>query len=200
MLIFLLAVFVSQGLGAQEATEKPLAERLLPLIAAHEGEVAVSVRHIGNGEEFHYRSDVVMPTASLIKLPIMIEAYRQAAEGIIDLQATVDWTDTDKVVGSGILTKHLTGGSKLSLSDLVRLMIASSDNTATNLVVDRIGLDATAREMASLGFPETRLHSKVYRENTSTFPGRSRKYGFGSTKPSRNVSGSVSLSDRPDIS
>ncbi|MCP4857141.1 MAG: hypothetical protein GY903_21880 [Fuerstiella sp.] len=182
MLIFLCAAFVAPGLWAQETAEKPLAERLLPLIEAHEGEVAVSVRHIGSGEEFHYRSDVVMPTASLIKLPVMIEAYRQAAEGIIDLQATVKWTDADKVPGSGILTKHFTGGSKLSLRDLIRLMIAYSDNTATNLVVDRIGLDATARAMASLGFPETRLHSKVYRGGTSIFPDRSQEYGLGSTR------------------
>lgn len=185
--ILLYAAFVSQVLWAQDATNKPLVDRLLPLIEAHDGEVAVSVRHISSGEEFHYRSDVVMPTASLIKLPVMIEAYRQAKEGLIDLQEMVEWTDADKVPGSGILTRHFTAGSKLSLRDLTRLMIAYSDNTATNLVVDQVGLNATARTMASLGFPETRLHSKVYRKNTSIFPNRSQEYGLGSTRASDMV-------------
>src|SRR5262249_9754047 len=65
--------------------------------------------------------------------------------------------------------------------DAVRLMIALSDNTAANLVLDRIGISATAQTMERLGYPNTKLHSKVFRADSSVFPERSQKFGLGST-------------------
>src|SRR5262245_17175884 len=62
-----------------------LEERLKPLIAAHEGQVAVAVKHLEKGESFSHRADEPMPTASLVKFPVMIEAYRQGAGGMVDL-------------------------------------------------------------------------------------------------------------------
>jgi len=158
-----------------------LDERLRPLIAAHEGEVSVAVEHLKTGESFRQAADVPRPTASLIKLPVMIEAYRQAEREGLDLDALVTLEEEDKVPGSGILTPHFSDGARLPLRDLIRLMIAYSDNTATNLVVGEIGLEATAETMERLGFPETKLHSLVYRRDTSIFPERSRRFGLGST-------------------
>ena len=66
-----------------------LSERLMPLISAHEGDVAVAVKHLKTGESFTHKADEPMPTASLIKLPIMVEAYRQASEDKVDLAAIV---------------------------------------------------------------------------------------------------------------
>jgi beta-lactamase class A len=60
-------------------------------------------------------------------------------------------------------------------------MIAFSDNTATNLVLDSIGLGATAATMEKLGYPNTKIHSKVFRRDTSVFPERSKRFGLGST-------------------
>ena len=60
-------------------------------------------------------------------------------------------------------------------------MIAFSDNTATNLVLDQIGLRTTSDTMEQLGFPHTKIHAKVYRGETSLFPERSKQYGLGST-------------------
>jgi len=74
---------------------------------------------------------------------VMIEAYRQDAEGTIDLKTMVTLRKADQVPGSGILTQ-LSPGLTLSRRDAVRLMIALSDNTATNLVLDAIGIGATA--------------------------------------------------------
>ena len=122
-----------------------------------------------------------MPTASLIKFPVMVEAYRQAEEDGLDLAEMVTLHDDDKVPGSGILTVHFSEGATFSLRDAIRLMIAYSDNTATNLVLDEIGLKSTAETMEEMGFPETKIHSKVYRRDTSVFPERSPKYGLGST-------------------
>lgn len=169
------------GQPAAPASTQTLAERLTDLIEDHEGEVAVAVEHLETHEQFLHRADEPMPTASLIKFPIMIEAYRQAEAGMIDFDQMLELKQADKVPGAGILTPHFSVGSRFALRDAIRLMIAFSDNTATNLVIDQIGLPATSRAMEELGCPETRLHSKVYLRETSIAPERSRQFGLGST-------------------
>lgn len=164
-----------------EISTKTLAERLEPLIKAHKGKVAVALKNLDTGETYAFNPDEVMPTASLIKFPVMIEAYRQAAEGKIDLNSPVTLREEDKVPGSGILTEHFSAGTRISLRDAIRLMITYSDNTATNLVLDAIGIGSTAATMEKMGYPNTKIHSKVYRRDTSVFPERSKEYGLGST-------------------
>jgi beta-lactamase class A len=173
-------------LAAVARADEPdtLEERLRPLIDAHPGQVAIAVKHLETGESFAHRDDVPMPTASLIKFPVMVEAYRQAEAGRVDLDAPVILRAEDKVPGSGILTNHFSPAASFPLRDAIRLMIMTSDNTATNLVLDRIGIGATAAAMETLGYPETKIHSKVYRRDTSVFPERSVKYGLGSTTAS----------------
>lgn len=157
-----------------------LADRLQPLIAAHRGTVAVAVKHLGTGAAWSWHADEPMPTASLIKLAVMIEAYRQAAEGKVDLDRTLTLRKEDKVPGSGILTQ-LSDGATFPLRDAIRLMIALSDNTATNMVLDQISIAATGETMAKLGCPNTQIHAKVFRRDTSIAPERSKRFGLGST-------------------
>jgi beta-lactamase class A len=164
-----------------------LADRLRPLISAHRGEVAVAVKHLRTGETFFHDADKVMPTASLIKLAVMVEVYAQAHEGKLKLTDPVVLRKEDKVPGSGILTEHFSDGLTLPLGDAVRLMIAFSDNTATNLVLDKIGIGSTARRMESLGLPHTKIHSKVFKRETSVLPERSKEYGLGSTTARETV-------------
>src|SRR5262249_27182164 len=71
--------------------------------------------------------------------------------------------------------------------DAVRLMIALSDNTATNLVLDQVGIGSTAETMEKLGYPNTKIHAKVFRRDTSVFPERSKQFGLGSTTASEMV-------------
>ena len=156
-------------------------------IEAHKGKVAVAVKNLKTGESFAYRADEPMPTASLIKFPVMIEAYRQAAEKKVDLDATVTLKKADKVPGSGILTDHFSDGATFPLRDAVHLMIVYSDNTATNLVLDEIGIGSTAETMEKMGYPNTKIHSKVFRRDTSVFPERSKQFGLGSTTAAEMV-------------
>ncbi len=178
VLAFVIALVVSQSLSL---ADDKLEARLRPLIDAHKGEVAISVKHLKTGESFTHRADEPMPTASLIKLPVMVEVYQQAHEGKLKLTDPITLKQADKVPGSGILTAHFSDGASFPVVDAVRLMIAFSDNTATNLVIDKIGLPATAARMESLGFPNTKLHSKSFKRETSVFPERSEKFGLGST-------------------
>ncbi len=162
-------------------TAPGLQERLAPLAKTHKGKVAVAVKHLDTGETFFLNADEPLPTASLIKLPVMVEVYQQVAEGKIKLSDTVTLRKEDKVQGSGILTDHFSDGTTFPLRDAVRLMIVFSDNTATNLVLDKIGLKATADRMEAWGFPNTKIHAKVFRRDTSVFPERTKQFGLGST-------------------
>ncbi len=174
--------------GTSSAGEDDSLESCLrPLIDAHEGQVAVAVKNLKTGECFAYHADDPMPTASLIKLPVMVETYRQAAEGKVDLDKRLTLRKEDKVPGSGILTYHFSPGATFPLRDAVRLMIAFSDNTATNLVLDEIGIASTGETMEKLGYPNTKIHAKVFRRDTSIAPDRSEKYGLGSTTASEMI-------------
>jgi beta-lactamase class A len=159
-----------------------LAERLVPLAKAHQGRVAIGVKHLVTGETWFFNGDEPMPTASLIKFAVLIEVYLEADAGMLKLNETLVLREEDKVPGSGILTNHFSAGASFPLRDAVRLMIAFSDNTATNMVLDRVGIAAVNRRLADWGCTETRLNAKVFRGNTTSVdPERSRRFGLGST-------------------
>jgi D-alanyl-D-alanine carboxypeptidase (penicillin-binding protein 5/6) len=178
---FIGLVLCRASLATTPAGQPELAKVLQPLVDAHHGQVAVAVQHLQTGESFAVGADQVMPAASLIKLPVMVTAYHLAASGRIDLDEMLTLTEEDKVPGSGILTDHFSAGAQISLRDAIRLMIVYSDNTAMNLVVERIGLPSTREHMAALGLPETRLNSLAFRRDTSIDVERSEEYGLGST-------------------
>lgn len=173
----LLPVIESQG-------QDTLTRSIETLIREHAGRVAVVVKPAGEAAILEIDSNAPFPTASLIKVPVMLEAYRQAERGDLNLDDRVVLREEDQVPGSGILTTHFSPGTEISIRDAIRLMIAFSDNTATNLVVDQIGLEATAKTMEELGLANTKLHSFVFRRESSIFPERSRQYGLGSTTAS----------------
>jgi beta-lactamase class A len=159
-----------------------LEARLARLAKAHKGDVAIAVKNLSTGESYYLDADRVMPTASLIKVAVLIEAYKQADEGKVKLTDAVTLRDADRVPGSGILTYHFSDGVALPLRDAVRLMIAFSDNTATNLVLDKVGIANVNKRMAEWGLPNTRINAKVFRgSTTSVDPERTRRYGLGST-------------------
>jgi beta-lactamase class A len=159
-----------------------LESSLAPLAKAHKGKVAIAVKHLITGESYALNADEVMPTASLIKLAVMAEVYQQVKDGKITLSDTVTLKKEDKVPGSGVLTDHFSEGATFPLRDAVRLMIAFSDNTATNLVLDKIGIEATGKRMKEWGFPNTSVYAKSYKASTTSIdPAMSKKYGLGST-------------------
>lgn len=176
------ALILSSLLAADPSTEPSLESRLALLAEAHQGKVAIAVKNLQTGESYYRNADEVMPTASLIKVAVLIELYQQAQQGKLKLADRVTLRKADKVPGSGILTDHFSDGADFSLRDAARLMIAFSDNTATNLVLERTGIKSVNKTMEEWGFPETRINAKVFRgSTTSVDPARTRRYGLGST-------------------
>ncbi len=168
--------------SANDSRFKQLGESIQELCDQHEGTVAIGIEFLESGQTILINEDQVMPTASLIKLAVMHEAYDQANSDTLDLSKKITLKEEDKVPGSGILSNHFSGGLSLSLHDAIHLMITYSDNTATNLVLDHVGLQQVCDGMAKIGLPETRINAQVYRgSSTSISPERSERYGLGST-------------------
>lgn len=178
---FLFSMIWLNVLLISASAKDKLAQRIQPHLEKHRGEITLMIKHLDSGETFGYEEDKPMPTASLIKFPLMIAAYQAIEDGELNADQQITLQEDDKVPGSGILTMHFSAATRLSLEDAIHLMIAFSDNTATNLVIDQLGLEATAKEMVALKCLNTKLHSKVYRSSTSIFPERSREFGLGSS-------------------
>jgi beta-lactamase class A len=124
------------------------------------GVVSIYAKNLDTGLGYELRADTPVPTASTIKLPIMVELFAEAKDGRLDWNQKLQLTDQDKVSGSGVLTE-LSGGDSLPIRDLMHLMIVVSDNTATNLILDRIGVNAVNDRMAQLGLKQTAVMRKI---------------------------------------
>ncbi len=133
-----------------------LVERIREAAEAFDGVLGVSVRHLGTGEEASVNGDELFPTASVFKVPVLVELYRQVDSGRMDLDEKIFLLEKDMVPGSGIL-KELSEGLVLSVGDLINLMMILSDNTATDIITEKVGLENVKAMLGSLGFEKTKI-------------------------------------------
>ncbi len=109
-----------------------------------------------DGGRFAHHGSRRFVAASTVKIPIMIELFRQIDAGTVSLDLEHVLTAEDKTQGSGVLT-HLHAGIVLTLGDLAYLMMSISDNTATNILIDRVGMDRVNATMRGLGMQGSTL-------------------------------------------
>ena len=156
------------------------------MMRGYEGVAGVAVRGLRTGEGFSIRGDEPFPSASLIKVAVLTTLLDEVRRGTMSLDERTTLIRRDRVPGDGMLTV-LDGGLQPTLGDLARLMISISDNTATNLLLDKLNIRTTWAKMDSLGLPRTRIHSKVYLRAASVAPDSSARYGLGVTTPNEMV-------------
>jgi beta-lactamase class A len=125
-------------------------------LATFPGTGGVAARNLDTGEEIRINADEITATASTIKVPILIELFRQVEAGEADLAHRLALTEEIRTEGSGIL-RELSPGVELSVLDHATLMIVVSDNTATNLLIDLLGRERINETMDAMGFSRTRL-------------------------------------------
>ncbi|BDG60212.1 serine hydrolase [Caldinitratiruptor microaerophilus] len=142
------------------------------------GTLGVWAQSLDTGETVEWNAEETFPAASTIKLPILYEVYKQAGEGRLDLAERLVLRAEDIVPGSGVL-KDLTPGLALTVKDLATLMITVSDNTATNLLIDRVGREAVNDSMRELGLRGTHLDHKLFRAPEGAPPNRSTPADLG---------------------
>ena len=178
------------GQGARPAGSPVLARadtvalrRTLDSLAdAHRGVVGYTVHNLDTGERLERRGDETFSTASLIKVPILVTVFDLAEQKRLSLDDPLTVLKIDKVPGSGQL-QHLHDNATITVRDAAWLMTTLSDNTATNLLLDRIIIRRVWDKMEKLGLPHTKVHSKSFLRNSSVAMDSSVKYGLGVTTP-----------------
>jgi len=170
LLLLSLLAWCSAGF-AQEAHREILRAKfqsdLEAVVTAYEGVAALHIADLTSGDRWAIRDELVFPQASAIKVPILLELFRRAESEPDLLRKRVEMTDAVRTGGSGVLSVLTDGGSALSLEDYAIYMIQHSDNTATNVLIDELGMDAINRLSESLGAPQTVLQRKMIRPEQS---------------------------------
>ena len=151
--------------GAPRAAliDQEAAERLEAVAAGCSGDFGFYARDLRTGRTLARRATESFPTASLIKVAVLVELQRQAAAGTFSLTEMSDaivLRDANRVGGSSLL-RHLSAGIRLPVHDWAFLMMQVSDNTATNVLIDLVGIERVNATMDREGFASIRLHHKI---------------------------------------
>src|SRR5580704_16332143 len=157
-----------------------LENKLRPVIAAQHGRVAVYAEDLTSGKTLSLNADTPVQTASVIKLTVLYEALQQIREGKAHFEDKITLTHDDQVSGSGILPLFDTP-QPLTFKDVLTLMFVLSDNTATNLAIDHLGLKNIDDRIVSLGLKNTWLYKKVYKPPVGPMPADQKIFGLGKT-------------------
>lgn len=135
-------------------------KKIEELVREIEGTGAVVIKDLSSGHKFDFREDEVFPIASLIKLTILWELFVRIEKGEISLSDFHVLSESDKVGGFGVL-KELHEGLTLTIEDIAKLMIILSDNVATNILIDKLGMEAINETSQFLGLKDTKLQRKM---------------------------------------
>ncbi len=170
------------GLHAQLVVGQGVAleARLRSLTAAHHGKIVLYAEDLTTGRTVSLGADTPVQTASVIKLTVLYEALQQIREGRTHFEDKVTLNHDDQVSGSGILPLFDTP-QVLTFKDALTLMVVLSDNTATNLSIDHLGLKNVDDRIVSLGLKNTWLYKKVYKPAAGPMPADQQVFGLGKT-------------------
>jgi beta-lactamase class A len=159
-----------------------LQQQLAPIVAAHQGKVALFAEQLNTGKTVALDADVPVQTASVIKLAILYNAMADVREGKASWDEKITLKPGEAVNGSGVLLFFDTPLT-LTLKDVLTMMVIVSDNTATNLAIDRFGVGPVNARVESLGLKNTHLYKKVMKPATEPMPADQPKFGLGKTTP-----------------
>jgi beta-lactamase class A len=134
-------------------------DEILELLKQFSGTMGIAAKSVKSDQAFFLNEDTVFPTASCIKVPVLVELCYQVIQGKISLKTQIPLRQKDKVPGTGVL-KDLQPGIKFSIKDLASLSITISDNSAANILIDLLGIDAINAHIQQLGMKDTYLGTK----------------------------------------
>ena len=182
LLTFLCLSFLISGVfetAAQPQHQTPPERNLADIASRFGGKVTFAVADLKTGERYGLAADQPVATASVIKLPVMVEAFYQMQEGNLQWSQPVEETGFDRVRGSGIL-QDLHQQIGITLGDAITLMIDLSDNSASNIVIRTVGIDSVNARMRKLGLQHTALNGYVFHEKDAKNED-AKKFGLGVT-------------------
>jgi beta-lactamase class A len=186
--LFLLLPLSVLAPAALAEDERALLQEIERLEREYGGHLGVMAKNLNTGEIIRYNASERFPTASAIKLPVMAAFFHLVDLQRLDPNARVVLSKEDKKPGSGIL-QFISDGVTISLLDAVKLMIILSDNTATNLVLDRLAPTHAERMsvvndfLAQKGLNNTRILNRLYSVATKARTPEAMRYGIGVSTP-----------------
>lgn len=124
------------------------------------GEAGIAAKNLKTGEQILLHEDKVYATASSAKIFVITETFKQVEAGKIRLDQRIQMKKEDTILGSGVL-RELQPGLEPTVLDLATLMIIVSDNTATNMLIDLLGIDNIRRTMGDLGLSNSHLKNRI---------------------------------------
>ena len=161
MLCLFSVVLISNIYGQKiKSVPQTLDEKIKSEVSEFKGNVWIYAKNLDSGKEYSLRGDEKVRTASTIKLPIMTEVFRQVAEGKLKWTDEIILSKDNKTSGSGILNEF-TDGTKVDIKTLNNLMIVISDNTATNILLDKVSSNNVNGFMKTLGLSNTLSLRKI---------------------------------------
>ena len=172
--------FACLGASALAQNDAALTASLQRAIAPFHGKVSLYALDRSTGKTVAIDADQPVPTASVIKLGILYTALEQIRAGKAHFSDPLTLRHEDQVPGSGVLLFFDTP-MQLTLKDALTMMIAESDNTATNLVIDHLGLKTIDDQLTALAMKSTWLYKKVYRPASGPMPPDQPQFGLGKT-------------------
>ena len=187
--------------GHAQAASGSLITQVDAIAAANKGKVALYAEDLGTHQTVAIDADTPVQTASVIKLAILYQALEEIRAGKASWSEPIELKQDDKVSGSGLL-QFMDAPLTLTLKDVITLMIDFSDNTATNLMIDRFGVANVNARMGSIGLKNTHLYKKVFKPADGPMPEDQKKFGLGKTTPREMAHlilrfGQCQLSDGP---
>lgn len=156
-LIFVILIgLISTAVLSAALTERPqgierLRKQIGNAIGVIEGEFGIAVKHIESGEGLTINGDTYFPMASVFKVPIFVEVLAQVKEGQFALEDVVSIQKTDQHLGSGMLSDLDAPGINLTIRNLINFMMFISDNSATDLLLTKVGAENVTNRLRSYG-------------------------------------------------
>lgn len=165
---------------ASAGAPSDLQKKVEEIASAHHGHVALFAKNLTTGETVALDAARPVQTASVIKVTLMLQAFGQVKAGKLKLSDPVVLTNDNQAPGSGILM-DMDPGLKLTLKDTITLMMQLSDNTATNMLIDAVGLAPTNEMIARMGLKNTYFYKKVFHPADGPMPADQKQFGLGKT-------------------
>lgn len=185
-LVLVLALAALAGavpLSQVTPTRTKMESQVAAIVASFHGQMGVAAINLSTGEAIAVNAEVRFPTASTIKTAVMVETWQQITDRQLTLDTIIPLKESDKVGGAGVL-RGLHDGLGLTVADLLHLMIVLSDNTATNMLIGRVGTVRVNQRMEAYGLRETKLFRPTFRDGRpDVLPELEREFGLGMTTP-----------------
>lgn len=147
----------SASFAAEPASRAPALEtRVAQLVRSFPGTVGVYARNLETNQEVGVNADELFPMASVYKVAIMVQVFREADAGRLSLDERMEMGEAQRRLGSGLLT-YMAAGLRPTVRDLVLLMITISDNEATDILLERVGAANVTATLRALGLQDMRV-------------------------------------------